>query len=110
MLDRLGISPTQIVGTMAFGAAAIACLAARRRNTGRAWIVLALINCLFLVEILIGFRHQIHSLANSILIADGKYGDRAPLQKILILSLLAIACLLATLVLFRPASPPGVRG
>jgi hypothetical protein len=35
------------------------------------------------------------------LIADGKYGNRGPLQEILILSLAAIACVLATLVLFR---------
>src|SRR5258708_9112969 len=104
MLDRVGINPTQFVGTIAFGGAAIACLiAARQRNTpdGRAWMVLALINCLFLVEILIGFRHRIHNLANSILIADGKYGDRGSLQEILILSLAAIACVLATLVLFQ---------
>jgi hypothetical protein len=64
-------------------------------------MVLALINCLFLMEILFGFRHRIHNLANSILLADGKYGDRGPLQEILILSLAAIACALATLVLFR---------
>jgi len=104
MLDRFGTNPTQFVGTIAFGGAAIACLvAARQRRTpdGRAWIVLALINCLFVVEILIGFRHRIHNLGNSILIADGKYGDRGSLQESLIWSLAAIACALATLVLFR---------
>jgi hypothetical protein len=104
MLDRLGINPTQFVGTIAFAGATIACLIAARHprpRDGRAWMVLALINCLLLVEILVGFCHRIHHFANSILIADGKYGNREPLQEILILSLAAIACVLATLVLFR---------
>src|SRR5258708_4963551 len=104
MFDRLGTNPTQFVGTIAFAAAAIACgFAARHRSSrdGRAWMAFALINCLFLMEILIGFRHRIHNLADSILIADGKYGDRGPLQEILILSFAAVACILTTLVLFR---------
>jgi hypothetical protein len=104
MLDRLGTNPTQFVGTMAFAGATVACLIAARHpgvRDGRAWMVLALINCLFLMEIFFGFRHRIHNLANSILMAEGKYGDRGSLQEILILSLAAIACVLATLVLFR---------
>ena len=104
MLDRLGTNPTQFVGTIAFAGATIACLIAARHPSardGRAWMVLALINSLFLMEIIFGFRHRIHNLADSILIADGKYGDRGPLQEILILSFATIAFILATLVLFR---------
>jgi hypothetical protein len=110
MLDRLGTNPTQFVGIIAFAAATIACLIAARHPSardGQAWIVLALINCLFLMEVFFGFRHRIHNFGNSILMANGKYGDRGPLQEILILSFATIAFILATLVLFWSRSASG---
>ena len=82
----------------------MACLIASRHPIARerrVWTVLALINCLFLGEILIGFRHRIHNLADSILMAVGKYDDRGPLQEILIFSIVAVSCALAALALFR---------
>jgi hypothetical protein len=102
MLDRLGTNPTQLVGVIAFGGATIACLFATFRRDARdggVWFVIALINSVFLLEILMGFRHRIHDVGSSILMADGTYGNRGPLQEIVIFLLAATAVVVATIIL-----------
>ena len=87
MINLLGTNPTQLLGMIAFTAATVACLVAAYRPTARdrrAWMVLALINGVFLMEVFFGFRHRIHDMAQSILIAQGTYGDRASLQRVLV--------------------------
>jgi hypothetical protein len=104
MFDRFGTNPTQLIGILSFAAATIACLRATRYPwlpDARAWKVLAFVNCLFLIEIFVGLRHRTHDIANRILMAEGKYAQRGPVQEIIILSLAAIAVILAVLVLFR---------
>jgi hypothetical protein len=103
MINRLGTNPTQFLGMIAFAAAAAACLVAAYRPTARdrrAWMFLALINGVFLIEVFFGFRHRIHDMANSILTAQGTYGDRASLQRILILVVALLAFALACCVVW----------
>jgi hypothetical protein len=104
MLDLLGNNPTQLLGTFAFAGATAACLFSMRRPSvrdGRVWTFLALINCLFLIEMLFGLRYRLHDFATSVLIADGKYGGRGALQAVLIFSLMAVAFGLAIFVALR---------
>jgi hypothetical protein len=103
MINRLSTNPTQLLGMIAFTAATVACLIAAYRAAARdrrAWMVLALINGLFLIEVFFGFRHRIHDMANSILIAQGTYGDRASLQRVLALVVALLAFALASFVVW----------
>jgi hypothetical protein len=101
MLDRFNINPTQLAGLLSFTAATISCLVAARRSVfeKRVWNLLAFINSLFALETVIGLRHRVHNIAVSILIAQGHYADRQPLQEMMVISLATLALLLATLFL-----------
>jgi hypothetical protein len=103
MLDRLGTNPTQFVGTLAFGGAAVACLiAAGRPRFGdkRAWKILALIYCLLTIEVLVGFRHSLHDLCAHIFEIEQGYSSRGPVQELLTLFLAVVAIILTGFVLF----------
>jgi hypothetical protein len=107
MLDTIGTNPTQLIGILAFGAASITCFLSSRRPgypDVRAWKLLGFIHLLFTIEILVGFRHQVHNLVVSILIEYGDYNQRSSVQEILILlSVLIFLTLIATIfVFFRP--------
>ena len=102
MLNRLGTNPTQLVGILAFAAAAIACLVAMRRpgrHDERAWLMLAFINFLCLVEIFVGLRHRVQAFGASILMANGTYAQRGPMQEIVISSFAVAALICAILIL-----------
>ena len=99
MINRLGTNPTQFLGMIAFAAATVACLVAAYRPASRdrrAWMFLALINGVFLIEVFFGFRHRIHDMANSFLTSEGTYSARVPLQKALISVVATVAFVLVT--------------
>jgi hypothetical protein len=101
MLDRFSINPTQLTGLLSFTAAAIACLVAAWRSITetRIWYLLAVINGLFAFETIIGLRHRIHDFTNSVLIAQGRYAEREPVQELMVISFATLA--LTSMVLFR---------
>jgi len=70
-------------------------------------MALALINCLFLIEIFVGLRHRVHDFAVSILIADGEYGHRGPSQEIIIALFAVVGLSLAVFILFWNQSAGG---
>ncbi len=104
LLENWGTNPTQLLGLVAFASATIACIFAKRNSPaeGRAWIILAVANAAFFVEILIGIRHHLHEIAVSVLLSAGLYANRTDLQYGLILAGAAIPLLAALpLLLFR---------
>lgn len=92
MLSLADTNPTQILGVLAFAAAAVACALAARRSRGQAasvWKLLALLQIVFVIEIVLGLRHQIHGGVDAFLQDRGWYDQRQPVQ----LGLLAVALL-----------------
>ena len=103
MFDRFSINATQLTGMLSFAAATIACLIALRRSKwpdARTWTLLALANCIFVVEIFIGLRHRIHDLADSLLMARGLYDERQEPQEIITIWFGIIATFFVILPLF----------
>jgi hypothetical protein len=107
MINPLGINYTQFLGIIAFAAATIACLVAAfppATRDRRIWVVLALINGVFLIEVFFGSRHRIHDMANSLLTAQGTYGDRASIQKVLIMVVATSALIFSTFMVWSRAA------
>ena len=104
MLDRINTNPTQLAGLLSFAAATIACLIATRRSGSRdatTWKLLALMNCLFLIEIFSGLRFHIHDLVKAILKAEGLYAQmHGWIQEIIDILVAIIALIFVTLFLF----------
>jgi hypothetical protein len=95
-------NPTQITGVLAFAVAAIVCALAARRSRGRAasvWKLLAVLQIVFVVEIVLGLRHLIHGGVDAVLQDRGWYAQRQPVQLgLLAVTLVAgIAALVAVL-------------
>ena len=113
MLDRFS-NPTDLTGLLSFAAATIACLIAARRSTlrdARTWKVLALMNCLFFIEINIGLRYRITELANTLLKMQNMYAQlHGSFQKIIIILIATIALIFVMLfLLWRPLDGRAVR-
>jgi hypothetical protein len=104
MLERYITNPTELTGLLSFAAATIACLIATRRSgsrDARIWRLLALMNCLFLIEIYFGLRFRIAELAVMLLKTRGVYAKLHGLtQEIMIVAIAAIALVFVTLFLF----------
>jgi hypothetical protein len=113
MLERFNTNPTQLTGLLAFAAATIACLIAAQRSGSRdvpIWRLLAVVNCLLLIEIFSGFRFLIHDFADAVLIASGRYAQRKGTQEGIIVVLAIIALIFMALFLFgRHAASRAVR-
>jgi hypothetical protein len=113
MLDRFDINPTQLTGLLSFGAATIVCLIAAQRSGARdapTWRLLALTNCLFLIETYAGLRYHIANLARGIAEANDFYAKRTVMLESIDLFLAAIALVFVTLFLFRGhAASRGIR-
>jgi len=112
MLDRLGTNPTQLIGVLSFALTTIACQLATRRSSGaRTWKVLALLNALFLVEIIVGFRFRVLGWARTLLQEEGRYSQlHGEDQAVVIIALVAAAVILVLLVLLLPRiSGPAAR-
>jgi hypothetical protein len=71
-----------------------------RARDVNAWKALALLHCLFALEIVLSLRHRIHDFGASILIAQGRYGERKPVQEIIILISVIFASVLAVAALY----------
>ncbi len=104
MLDRFSTNPTELTGLLSFAAATIACLIATRPSGSpdtHIWKVLALINCLFLIEVRVGLRYRINELVITLLKTEGLYAQlHGSSQEIIILSIATIALVFVTLLLF----------
>lgn len=100
MLDRFGTNPTQLVGVVSFAAATIACFFAAHRSALRdapTWRTLAIVNCLFLIEIFSGFQFRIHALVDPVV----GYAQRSSLQERFDISIVIIALIILALFLVR---------
>jgi hypothetical protein len=104
MLDSFSINLTQLTGLLSFAAATIACVIAARRSGSRdasTWRLLALINCLLLIETFSGLRYSIHNLFKAMLKAQGLYASlHGGVQEIIDISIAMLALLFVTVLLF----------
>jgi hypothetical protein len=104
MLDRFGTNLTQLTGLLSFAATTIACLIASLRSGSRdapTWRLLALINCLLLIEIISGLRYHIHNLVKAMLEAGGLYAQmHGWIQELINISIAIVALIFVTLFLF----------
>ncbi len=104
MFDRFITNPTELTGLLSFAAATIACLIATQLSgwrDARIWKVLALMNCLFLIEVYVGLRYRINELVITLLKTKGLYAQlHGSNQEIVILSIATIALVFVTLFLF----------
>ena len=84
MMEALGTNPTQLTGLLVFALAAIACArTAWIQRTRLWWTLTAACSCLVL-EVAIGLRHRAHDLVDALLLADGLYASRGPVQLVLV--------------------------
>jgi hypothetical protein len=104
MFNRFITNPTELTGLLSFAAATIACLIAARRSglrDARTWKVLALMNCLFLMEIYFGLRFRITEITITLLKTKGLYAQlHGSIQEITVISIVTIALVFVTLFLF----------
>jgi hypothetical protein len=104
IFERFSTYPSDLVGLLAFSAATIACLIAARRSglrDARTWNVLALINCLFVIEIYFGSRYRITELAITRLKTEDLYPQlHGWFQETIIIAIAAMAIIFITLFLF----------
>jgi hypothetical protein len=104
MLNLFNTNPTDLTGLLSFAAATIACLIATWRSgsrDARTWKVLAIMNCLFLIEIFFGSRYRITGLAITLLKAEGIYVQmHGWIQEIIIILIATIGLIFLMLCLF----------
>jgi hypothetical protein len=104
MLDRFSTNPTQLIGLLSFAATTIACLMAARRSGSRdalTWRLLALINCLFLIETISESRYHFHNQVRAMLKVEGLFAQlHGRGQEIINISIAIIALICVTVVLF----------
>ena len=82
-----GVDASLLLGAFAcFAAAVISATIARRRTAGQrsAWSWVAVAQCLFGMEMLLGLRYRWHDAAEASLRANDWYASREPLQAALI--------------------------
>lgn len=105
ILSHLITNSTELTGLLSFGAATIACLIAARRSgsrDARMWKVLALMCCLFFIEVFLGLRYRIIGFAINHLKSEGIYAKwHGSNQEIIIASITTIALVFVTFLLFR---------
>ena len=97
---------TQIVGTIAMTAAAIACLVPRRPAP---WRAIAAIHAALAVEILIDLRHALLDVIDQQLRLTGQYGGRHALQTSLLAALAIALCAALLLAMTRRSTAPTDR-
>lgn len=105
-MTELHTNPTQLTGLLAFALAGLACAAAARRGGGARWWRVAAWQLVCVAEVLFGFRHRAHDLVDTLLVANGLYGERGPLQVALLVAALLLALLtFVALTRLRRAGP-----
>ena len=110
MFDRLSSDLTLLAGVLSFTAAMVACLIATWRSESReapTWRLLAVINCLCLIETLSGFRYQVRNVVVEILTASDTYGQRGWIQVPVDISLAITALIFISLFLRRRSAASG---
>ena len=108
LLNDLSINLTQLAGMLSFAGAAGACVAAAWRSElweTRIWRTLAFVNLLFFMEVVIGLRHHIHDLVDQMLMAQGRYSERAEMQEFFIMTLAIVTVIIMaiSLIFWRTA-------
>jgi hypothetical protein len=112
MFSPFDTNPTQVTGLIVFFASALSCGWAVRRTSGRTavlWRCLAVVQCLFLAEIVFGLRHQVHGGVDAVLQQQGWYGNRRPVQVALLALSFAGLGFAAKSMLRMFAGSPSVR-
>jgi len=94
LLSRFSAYPSDLIGLLSFATAAIACAVAARRSAVRdphTWYFLALMNCLFVMEIYFGSRYLITVLTKTVLAKEQLYGKlHGRFQEIIIVAVVVI--------------------
>ena len=107
LLSRFSAYPSDLIGLLSFAIAAIACLVAARRSAvrdARAWYFLALMNCLFVIEIYFGSRYRITELTKTVLAKEQLYGKlHGWFQEIIIVAVLVVILVAVILFVWRIA-------
>jgi uncharacterized membrane protein len=91
IFGAVSIDATQWVGIAGFAVAGLLCARAAR-NSSPNWWILAVLIALLIVEIVAGWRYQVHDLADALLLNQGVYESRRPWQVAM------IACALVALI------------
>lgn len=86
-------NPTQTIGILAFLSAFLSCLLAGRFTSWSIWRWLAVIYMFFLLEIAIGWRHELRTTVNDVMQSAGIYGDRVMIQWTLVVIFLVFIML-----------------
>lgn len=98
------LNPTQLVGIIAFFAAAIAAarvaLAKRdqRKASARVWWWVGAIHLVWVMEVVVGARHGLHDWVNAVLHDNGLYPKRAAIQMLLLVGCVLCVALAHTVV------------
>jgi len=107
LLSRFSAYPSDLIGLLSFATAAIACVVAARRpavRDPRTWHFLALMNCLFVIEIYFGSRYRITQLAKIVLAKEQLYGKlHGSFQEIIIVAVIVVILLAVILFVWRIA-------
>jgi hypothetical protein len=102
LLSRFSAYPSDLIGLLSFSTAAIACAVATRRSAvrdPRTWYFLALMNCLFVIEIYFGSRYRITELGKTVLAKEQLYGKlHGWFQEIFIVAVIIV--ILSAVILF----------
>jgi len=110
MSVRAGVSglnivfdPTRVAGTVAFGAAALACFHAAAVTPRRSylWWLLGAVQLACLLEVLLGLRYGWHDTVKSLLQERGWYASRGQWQAELLAVALALIAVLAIFAAWR---------
>ena len=105
LLSRFIAYPSDLIGLLSFATAAIACAVAARRSAvrdPRTWYFLALMNCLFVMEIYFGSRYRITELAKTALAKEHLYGTlHGWFQEIVIIAIVVVILLAVILFVWR---------
>jgi len=106
------INYTQWAGIMGAGIAMLACMLSiwRFRSSRQTWSILSLFYLLFLLEILRGYRHDVHDLfENNVLPHLSLYAEKQTVQIILIIIATCLASLIAGWLISRIRSRPATE-
>ena len=109
MFSLSDTNPTQVTGLIVFVASALSCGWTVRRTSGRLavlWRCLAVAQFLFLLEIMLGLRHQVHGWVDALLQQQGWYAHRRPVQvALLALSFVGLGFALTPMLRMFSGSP-----
>lgn len=104
----LPLDATRLAGTLAFAAAALACLRVAMAGGRRAtlWRALAAVHLVCLFEVVLGLRYDLHIAVNGVLQERGWYASRGRWQAPLLVGALALMGTAAAWACWRHRADP----